>query len=263
MSVYTPTVQPLTLEQLPLSVHAGQAWPEVSHKYQFLSTLDVVQALGSEGILPYLAKQSHTRIEGKGAYTEHMIRFRQHDAVPMVGNIYPEIVLTNSHDRASSFHIELGLYRLICRNGMVANYGQFGSYRIRHVGSTVQDVIRASKAILELFPRLTETVGQMQATMLTLEQQQSMAAMALGLRWDADKLPFPADRLLVRNRQEDRGEDLWSTYNVLQENLIRGQHVRRYGVFGSNARSTREVKSIDMEMNINRGLWELASTYIR
>ena len=251
----------LTVDQLSPSVSAQHAHSRVSSKYQFLSTLDVVKALGDQGIVPYRSIQAGTRIEGGQDYAKHLVRFRQVNQVAMVGEVFPEIVLTNSHDRASSFHIELGLFRLVCANGLVVSSGNLAGYRIRHVGSTIHDVLRATQDLITQFPYVQESVAKMQAKQLTDGQREQMAAMALGLRWDAAKVPFESARLLVTRRIEDAGTDLWTTYNVIQENMIRGQHRSRWGRFnGGSIRTTQPVKSIDVDMKINRGLWELASS---
>lgn len=254
-------MQHLELTQLPNSALATEAWGGVSKKYTFLSTLDVVKGLGEQGIVPYQARTMGTRIEGKRDYAKHLIRFRQLGQSAMVGDVFPEIVLTNSHDRASSFHIELGLFRLICANGLVVSNGNFAGYRIRHVGSTVSDVIIATKILLAQFPYVGEHVAKMQAKQLTDDQRMHMAQLAMGLRWDADKAPFEAARLLNVRRDADMRHDLWSTFNVIQENLLRGQHVSHHDRFNQHARSSRAVKSIDVDMELNRNLWELASTF--
>ncbi len=257
--------QALSLSELPASVHAESAWSKVSSKYSFLSTLDVVKALGDVGLAPYLVKQSGTRIEGKEGYTKHLMRFRSEGMQAMAGNTYPEVVLINAHDRASSFILEMGLFRLVCLNGLVVSFGNWGKYRIRHVASSISDVLVAASAIVEQFPMIEETVNRMQAISLTTDQRLALATRAMGLRWESDKAPLEAARLLQSRRIEDKGEDLWSTFNVIQENLLRGQHVSRYGRFHHTGerieRSIREVKSIDMEMSINRGLWEIAEGF--
>lgn len=252
------------MSELPSSVHAEGAWAKVSSAYQFLSTLDVVKALADVGLLPYMVKQAGTRIEGKEGYTKHLIRFRS-NMPTILGNIYPEVVVINAHDRASSFILEMGMFRGVCLNGLVVSLGTWGKYRIRHIASSITDVLVAASAIVEQFPMVEEKVVKMQSIELTDYQRNVFASQAMGLRWDNDKTPFDFTRLLATRRAEDKGVDLWSVFNVIQENLLRGQHIRTYGRFIHNGeraeRSSREVKSIDMEMSINRGLWQIAEGF--
>jgi hypothetical protein len=64
---------------------------------------------------------------------------------------------------------------------------------------------------------------------------------------------------LKERRYDDKGHDLWSVYNVVQENIIKG------GVqgqkLGSNGRirrqKTRAVKAIDRDVKLNKALWLL------
>jgi hypothetical protein len=256
---------PLSVDQLPASVVAEHAWSQVSASYKFLSTLDVVHALADVGLHPYLVKQSGTRIEGKEGYTKHLMRFRSSNTQALAGNVYPEVVLINAHDRASSFILELGLFRLVCSNGLVVSFGNWGKCRIRHIASSITDVLLGASAIVEQFPMIESHVSRMQSVMLSPTQAIEFATRAMDLRWESDKTPYEANRLLQTRRIEDKGIDLWSTFNVIQENLLRGQHVSRWGRFHHTGerveRSSREVKSIDMEMSINRGLWQLAESY--
>ena len=72
---------------------------------------------------------------------------------------------------------------------------------------------------------------------------------------------IPAERLLEARRPGDYGRDLWSTLNVVQENVIRG---RQTGWVlddrGRRARrvSTRAINGIGQGVNLNREVWNLA-----
>lgn len=249
---------PLTLDYLAKytpSVYAESAYPGVSSRYNFMSTASVVHGLSYAGILPYSAKQSRTRTEGKAGYVKHTVRFRAPNAPLIVGDTIPEIVLTNSHDRASAFSLELGLFRLVCSNGLVTSSASFQSYKIRHIFSTADDVIGAVHAIIGQFPLLQATVGAWSNRPLSLDQQHAFAEQALGLRWEKDKSPFSYDRLLSTRRQEDVAPTLWTVYNRVQENLLKGMPSDRY------APASRAVTGLDAGADMNRQLWALAETF--
>ena len=257
----------LTLEQLKAqapSVFAEKPWNGVSDKYVFLPTSEVVNSLMEKGIQPMTVKQSRTRIEGKYGFTKHMIRFRPTAyQTRVVGGVYPEIVMTNAHDRGSSYILESGMYRLICSNGMVASAGVNESYRVRHMGTTIGEVLDATYRIIDNFPQIEDQVIRFQNMQLTQEQREKMAEMALGLRWDAGKAPFAAARLLSVRREADKGTDLWTTFNVIQENITQGQHFSRWNrVSNPGLRSTRGLASIDADLSVNRGLWKLAEELV-
>jgi hypothetical protein len=67
--------------------------------------------------------------------------------------------------------------------------------------------------------------------------------------------------LLRPRRQADRSNDLWSTFNVTQEHLLRGGDQYRHVSEATRRvsyRQTGEVRSIDETSKLNRALWTLA-----
>lgn len=257
-------LNPVTLQSMP-TLYTEKPWGGVSEHYAFLSTGRVIDTLQAEGILPYSVRVTKTRIDDKQGFTKHVLRFRpsQSTLVPDTGGgVYPEVVLTNSHDRGSSFIIELGLFRLVCSNGLMVSSGTFSSYRVRHVKATIEDVLEATYSIIGQFPEVSETVSKFQNVMLSDSQRYQFAEAASLLRWDAEKRPFDSARLLQPRRQADQGSSLWNVYNVIQENLTQGQagsSWRRHGrmaVLGSRA-----IGSIDTDQTINRSLWALADSF--
>lgn len=254
---------PITRSDFPASVAAENAYNKVSNRYNFLSTLQVTDSLAEVGLFPYLIQQQGTRIEDKAGYTKHLMRFRSSGVPAIQGNVYPEVVLLNAHDRASSFTLELGLFRCACLNGLMVSFGNWGKYRIRHVASSISDVLLAAQNIVELFPMIESRVSTMQGIALDYSQRLALAEKAMLLRWENEKQPFQASTLLQSRRMADEGLDLWTTYNVIQENLLKGQkNVRRYSHSGVRQHNTREIKSIDLQMSVNKGLWELAESFV-
>ena len=57
-------------------------------------------------------------------------------------------------------------------------------------------------------------------------------------------------------RFEDRRDDLWTTFNRLQENLVKGGLEGRSR--NGRATRTRPVNGIDQNVKLNRALWVLA-----
>ena len=66
-----------------------------------------------------------------------------------------------------------------------------------------------------------------------------------------------ATALLGCRRGEDAGEDLWSTLNRVQENLLRGGLPRRTP--RGRLLRTRRITSIREDVRINSALWEMAA----
>lgn len=70
-------------------------------------------------------------------------------------------------------------------------------------------------------------------------------------------------QLLLPRRTQDVGSNLWSTYNVIQENVVRGG----IASFGPNAHGqlrhgrTRAINGIDQDLKLNKALWILAQSW--
>jgi len=251
-----------TLRQVAPSVYATRPDFKVSNAYSFLPTSEVVTALADKGFGVYGANQTQGRV-GNIDYAKHTLRFRPNEGpveYPVVGAVLPEVVLTNSHDRGSSFIVEVGLFRLACSNGLVMQTASVDAARIRHVGVSLADVLSEVDRVVSQFPMMLDRVAKFKAVTLTDAQRADFAARAIGLRWEVDKLPFPSELLLSTRRAEDNGPSLWDTLNVVQENLLRGQrHNRR--IRWNGARNTQGLQSIDRDLSINRSLWAMAEEY--
>lgn len=83
-----------------------------------------------------------------------------------------------------------------------------------------------------------------------------MAALAYRYEPQDGPAPVTASQLLTPRRREDRSSDLWTTFNRVQENTIKG------GLTGRNKQgrrtTTRAVNGIDQDVKLNRALWVLA-----
>jgi hypothetical protein len=101
----------------------------------------------------------------------------------------------------------------------------------------------------------------MKVLQLNGDEERAFATAALAVRFgestDAKALaPITVDQLVEPRRPEDVGRSLWTTFQRVQENAMRGGQAGR-SVQGRRIR-TRPVASIDRSVSINRALWILA-----
>ena len=84
---------------------------------------------------------------------------------------------------------------------------------------------------------------------------------ALGIRWKntEDISTLTLETIINPLRDGDTESNLWSTFNVVQEKLIRGGFVKQQG---RNVRTVKPITSLNMDTMINQKLWELAETFI-
>lgn len=264
--------EPLTIDQIRHRAPSALALAPASDRsarYTYIPTIDVIQGMEKAGFLPFLATQSRSRIEGHQEFTKHMIRFRHAStigAIAIVGNCIPEVVLINSHDGTSAYKLFLGIFRFVCSNGMMVSDSMQGSISVRHQGNIIEQVVNASAQIVQRAPLVLDAVKQWSGLMLTDGEQNAFATAAHSLRFADEEgkttTPIQPTQLLVPRRHEDNGKDLWSTFNRIQEHVIKGGDRGRQGAKPGEWRgrrvTTRGVKGIDQDVKLNRALWTLA-----
>ena len=152
----------------------------------------------------------------------------------------------------------MGIFRVVCTNGLIVSRGAFPTFSVPHRGNIVEDVVAHALGMAERFDVLAAQVERMEQRRLLKDEQLGFAERALALRYpDPAQAGMPASQLLQCRRSEDAGDDLYSTLNKVQENLIRGGLTRR----SANGRlvHTRRISSINEDVRINSGLWDLAA----
>lgn len=245
------------------SVFAEGPREGVSSRYSFIPTTQAVTALTNAGWLPVHAAQSRARTEDGREYARHVLRFTRETTLNAqalaVGDSVPELILLNSHDGTSSYDLSLGMFRLVCSNGLMVANGSLAHFRIRHVGYTDAKVVDAAARVLADAPKAIEAVDAMKRLQLVSGEREALANAALGLRWDSPQhAPVTAAQLLRPRRSADTSADLWSTFNVIQENIVKGG---LNGVHASGRRArTRGVNSVNEDTRLNRALWTLAES---
>jgi hypothetical protein len=256
----TKTQNPLdndALRRMAPSVFAETKHASRKETYKFIPTINIVDALRKEGFLPVYASESRVRDESKKGFAKHLLRFRQHDGFSTVGEVKPEIVLLNSHDGTSSYQLSAGLYRLVCSNGLIVADGQIDCVRVRHSGNVVDNVIEGTYKIVTETPKVLEQMEVMRDINLTRAEQVVFADAAKGLRWDADAVNVDSESLLNIRRSSDRSPDLWTTFNILQEKLLKGG-VEVQNKETKRSQRAREVKGVSENVRLNKSIWTLA-----
>jgi hypothetical protein len=237
------------------SIFAEEKHASRSDRYTYIPTIDVLQGLRKEGFSPFMVCQTRCRDDAKREHTKHMIRLRH--ASQIDSKEANEIILLNSHDGSSSYQMLSGVFRFVCSNGMVCG-DTLSDIRIRHKGNIIDNVIEGAFRVLDDFVLINDQKDAMKSLTLNDGEQAAFARAALSLKYDTEFTPAPIteNQLLRPNRSEDRAGDLWTTFNRVQENMIKGG-LRGRSTTGQVTK-TREVKGIDQNIKLNRALWVLA-----
>lgn len=249
--------RPLTDDELysvAPSVFATEPHHSRSDRYEYIPTIDVLNGLRSEGFYPFMAAQSGTRTPGKRDYTKHMLRLRNFTGNSQ--NDANEIILINSHDGSSAYKMMAGMYRFVCANGLIIG-DTMCEARIPHTGEVRGQVIEGAYTVVDNFDKVDERKDMMLSAPTTRDTEFAFARAALALRFDGDpdKAPYSAQQLLVPRRHDDDQRNMWSTFNRVQENLMKGG-LRGKAPSGRRTRS-HQIRNIDNNVNLNRALWVL------
>ncbi len=170
---------------------------------------------------------------------------------------FPQILLTNSHDGKSSFTFRVGLFRLVCENGLVVATKEFENLRISHMGYKFEELQTLINGVLEKLPLTIDTMNRLTKTKLSQSKAEDFAQRAAGIRFGKE-IKFDINDLLKPTRPQDEGNDLWSVFNVVQEKLVQGGfHYNN----GNKNRKARKVKNFHQDLKINQELYELALEY--
>ena len=266
-------IRPLSmgaLQKIVPSAFAEHAAANTTNKYTYIPTHQIIEGLMGEGWVPVKAQQSVARILDRKDFARHMIRFQRPDSAPViVGDVFPEIILSNAHDGTSAYRMDAGLFRLACSNGMCVSDATFDKISIPHRGDIRTQVIEASYRVIERMPELAHEVKSFKETTLTEAHARAFASAALELKYPSEvneetgkrviTSPIEPRQLVQPRRWADKEEknNLWGVFNMVQENLING------GVHGRSASgrrtTTRSVKSVTEDLRLNKALWTLAA----
>jgi len=250
------------------SIFAERPYHEVSNRYGFVPTIQVINALRTEGWYPVDATQKNVRIKAKTEFTKHLIRFRRLDNDIIVNDSAVELVLTNSHDRSAAFVLHAGIFRIVCANGIVTADSTFQKISIRHSQNATGHVVEGAYSVVETVPLITNEIEAMSNIDLSEPERHILANAALDyvlpdLKDNEEMLTSRNElvkQVLRPKRAEDTGKDLWSTFNVIQEKCLRGGlRLQKFNQDRMIKRTTtREVKSIDKNIKLNKALWSMA-----
>lgn len=238
------------------SVFSEEKHESRSERYTYIPTIILLDNLRKEGFQPFFACQTRTRNADKREHTKHMLRLRREGEIS--GAEVPEIILLNSHDGSSSYQMIPGVFRFVCQNGMICGRS-FGEIRVPHKGDVVGRVIEGAYEVLDIFDGVKDSRDEMKEIALNKDEQRIFAETALNWKYDnkgeGKHIPLTPDDVLSVRRHEDARNDLWTTYQRIQENMTKG------GLWGKNekgkSRRTRPVNGIDGDVKLNRALWEM------
>ncbi|MGJ0378393.1 DUF932 domain-containing protein, partial [Aliarcobacter cryaerophilus] len=220
-------------------------------------TYKLLDTFRDAGYYPIMASESKVRDEENQGYQKHIIQFRSLENLlrPNAKDEYEDIVLTNSHNRTSSFIVDLAIFRIVCSNMLVVPSKSFVHASIVHVGFTNEKVKNAINEVTSYMPKIKEEVAKFKSIYLTPSEEQMLANAAIDIRFDTGTHYIKADELLKVNYEEDYVPTLWSAYNRIQEAMIRGG-VKMKNLITNKTFTSKAINGIDATIKFNKELFE-------
>ena len=260
-------------EQAPLVFADAPTNPDVSKKYLFVNTETIIDDLDKLGWKPVEAVQRKS-IKTEGTiFSKHMVAFQNPDIKITSGDgddAYPRILLTNSHDGMQAFKFSVGIFRLVCSNGLVVADEQFSEFKIKHKGYTFSELRGVVNQAVADLPNKVEVLNQMKQRVLTQDEKSKLALDAMLIRAGiepgtekAKKFNYDDETIidiLDPKRKEDEGDDLWRVFNVVQEKITQGDF--HAALTGAKVRKVRKIKSFEKDLKVNKELFKLATALV-
>lgn len=245
--------------------YAASPKPGLSAKYSFLPTSRIISDMKSLGWEVGQAKANRSRTTANQEFGNHVIKFFHPDIYIQddKGGVesYINVVVMNNHTGTGSFKFELGIFRLVCSNGLILKDRDMGSFNIRHSGYSFDQLQETLNEAIKRLPDMVGRINQYNMITMTAEQQMDFARKALALRSYSDRVPTEAElaEFLAPRRTQDQGDSLWVVLNRVQESVMKGG----YHIVNAKGklRKAKSIKNIQQDIKLNQQVWELAMEY--
>lgn len=238
---------------------------DTSKRYQAIPTISMVKKIESEGWIPHEIIENNVRKPNREGFQTHRVFFH-HPDLPTVNGTIPRIMLTNSYDARKAYTISLGLLRFVCANGMFVSTN-WSSYSVTHTGDAFSEALKATQALTENAPKVVQSIEKFLSIQTDRDLRLAFNREAIQLRHNKKEIEIePTARYLDSpNRFYDHDSDLWTLFNRVQENMIRGKYRYLPKKTDENpwprSKKAREIKAIDASDKVNKGLWELTEKF--
>jgi len=208
----------------------------------YIPTMDVVQKLQNEGWM----------INGVDEQRNKKTRKITHNYVQMThpdfsvknskgkDEAYSSVLIKNSCSGNHPLQMSLGAYRMVCSNGAIRFVEDAETEKVKHTEVNYRDLDRFVHNLNSKAQDVIAELNTWKQKNMTFEQMRELAYNAAKLRFNETDENFNPDALLRVNRVEDEGNDVWTVFNRIQENL------------------THDVKDKQTDIWLNQQLYDLA-----
>ena len=169
---------------------------------------------------------------------------------------FAQINVVNSCDGKSPLQLNIGAYRQICSNGLMG-WSSVHNMKIKHNSDGFGRIESALNKINDYGQSMIDTFKSFQNVILTSNQLKELTNEALKIRFGDTN--SDAMQLNHIRRNEDVGDDLWTIFNRIQENLTSSTLlINENGQLVNRGRIT----STSEDIKVNTQLTALAASYV-
>ncbi len=231
--------------------------PKLTGKYMFIDSRRVAEDMRDLGYEVSDFRKPNTRT-ANGAYGLHEIEFRRPQDLRLSPTEAPRVIFMNSYDGTRKAQFLSGLIRFACSNGLVIG-DHIQQHKFLHVGNYEEQLVEQLKVAGENAIKAFDKIEAYRDLRINEEIALEMATEALQLRYGGEDTPALDPMLLLQpRRREDLGMDLYTRWNVLQENILRGGLPI---IDEGSVRYTQPVRNIEKSNRLNQGLWTLMEQF--
>lgn len=248
-------------ERVP-SIYRGRVDESRSSKYVFTPTFEIIDSFEQAGWHP--TKVSGVKPSKRDVHTvKHLIRFGYEDnkIINDSNGLAPEVIIVNSHNGHCPLSCHLGFFRFACANGLIVGTS-ISELRWTHKKLDYGEVKNLIISATDEFIKLEKNIPNYMSINLNKKQQIDFAEKTIQMVWNSDR--FEPEKLLEPRRVEDSADDLFSVFNRIQENIIKGGikfDIPEDRIIRNKLQVTREIKNIDKEVNVNITLWAMMHNF--
>ena len=237
------------------AIGATQASDNVSNRYQFVSTKDILTRVNDFGW-----RITNATSQNQSPTAQHRVTLvHENDIGIRSGDGIPRIEMFNSHDRSKRLMFAIGFFRFVCSNGLIIASGPAETIRTKHrfTNDRLTEIMDQVGQISGRFPKIMDTINEFKNREMNEAEQVAYAQYAIQGRFNyRPEMPKrfkdtarTTEKLLSVRRDADEGNTTWQVYNRVQENLIQG-------IEGFN----RPIRSYGDNVRVNQLLWKGAET---
>lgn len=234
----------------------------MSERYVYIPSEKVVDTFASEGWFPTKAFQSKTKKDDR-IFRKHTIEFASptfQPLMPEVGTLTPRLIMTNSHDGTSGIQLRMGIFRLVCSNGLCVAHNEIMQIRKRHSGIERDEILETIYNAGKQFPDVWSKIDEYRSIKLTNNQRIDFATKVVNLRFGDQAEKYDATSFLEVMREEDREPNLFNTFNILQEHVIKGG-IEYKNTRTDRMRKVRRLTNMNRELELNVALWAMMENF--